>query len=321
MLALIRANGLAPDDITSYHIGYVLGPCINAGGRLDTARRSMKLLLAGTYDEAQMLAQELKELNDLRKELTQKAVDEAVRIIEQEGYEDDRVLVVYLPDCHESIAGIVAGRIRERYYRPTFIVTDAAQSAKGSGRSTENYSMFDEMVKCADLFLKFGGHPMAAGFSLEKERIPEMRRRLNENCTLSEEDMSEKVTIDVPMPIDYISEPLIEEFSVLEPFGKGNEKPLFAEAHLRLLNARILGKQKNVLKLRVMNPAGAVMDALYFGDPLEMREYLEEKYGKTRVQELFWGRGEGLELDVTYYPSVNEYMGRKSLQIVVKNYR
>ena len=321
MLALIRANGLAPDDITSYHIGYVLGPCINAGGRLDTARRSMKLLLAGTYDEAQMLAQELKELNDLRKELTQKAVDEAVRIIEQEGYEDDRVLVVYLPDCHESIAGIVAGRIRERYYRPTFIVTDAAQSAKGSGRSTENYSMFDEMVKCADLFLKFGGHPMAAGFSLEKERIPEMRRRLNENCTLSEEDMSEKVTIDVPMPIDYISEPLIEEFSVLEPFGKGNEKPLFAEAHLRVLNARILGKQNNVLKLRVMNPAGAVMDALYFGDPLEMREYLEEKYGKTRVQELFWGRGEGLELDVTYYPSVNEYMGRKSLQIVVKNYR
>lgn len=321
LLALIHANGLAPGDVKSYHIGYVLGPCINAGGRLDTARRSVRLFLSQSRDEAQILAQELKELNDLRKELTQKAVDEAVQIIDREGYGNDRVFVLYLPDCHESIAGIVAGRIRERYYRPTFVVTNGEQSAKGSGRSTEQYSMFDEMVKCSDLFLKFGGHPMAAGFSIEKEKIGEMRRRMNENCTLGEEDMMEKVSIDVPMPIDYISQSLIEEFSVLEPFGKGNEKPLFAEAHLQLLSARILGKQQNVLKFRVINRAGAVMDALYFGDPSEVREYLEEKYGGDRIQELFWGRGNGIEIDLTYYPSVNEYMGRKSLQIVVKNYR
>jgi single-stranded-DNA-specific exonuclease len=181
--------------------------------------------------------------------------------------------------------------------------------------------MFEEMVRCGDLFLKFGGHPMAAGFSLEKERIDEMRRRLNENCTLTEEDLMEKISIDVPMPIDYISEELVDELSLLEPFGKGNEKPLFAEAKLKALSARVLGKNANVLKLRVMNRAGKVMDALYFGDPEVVRTYLTEKYGPSRVQDLFWGRGEGLEMDLTYYPSVNEYKGQKSLQIVIKNYR
>ena len=319
--ALIQVNGLEQTVINSYHIGFVLGPCINASGRLDTARRSMKLLLSETREEAEKLAEQLKILNDERKRLTQEAVDLACEMIENGDYAKDRVLVVYLPECHESIAGIVAGRLRERYYRPTFVVTDAEACAKGSGRSTEAYSMFDEMVKCSDLFLKFGGHPMAAGFSLEKERIPEMRRRLNENCRLSEEEQMEKVTIDVPMPLDYISEKLIEELSVLEPFGKGNEKPLFADVKLKLLNARILGKNANVLKLRVVNRAGCVMDAMYFGEPDEVKQYLTEKCGAHAVQELFWGRGEGMELDVTYYPSVNEYMGRKSLQIVIKNFR
>lgn len=319
--ALIQVNGLDQNSISSYHIGFVLGPCINASGRLDTARRSMRLLLAEDENEAKELAQQLKELNDERKQLTQKAVEEACRKIESGEGKEDRVLVVYLPECHESIAGIVAGRLRERYYRPTFVVTDGKSSAKGSGRSTESYSMFEEMVKCQDVFLKFGGHPMAAGFSLEKERIDEMRRRLNENCTLSEEDQMEKVSIDVPMPIDYITEKLVAELSVLEPFGKGNEKPLFAEAGLLLLGARILGKHANVLKLRVQNRAGCCMDALYFGEPEEVRSYLTEKYGRAAVEALFWGRAENLTLDVTYYPSVNEYMGRKSLQIVIKNYR
>lgn len=319
--ALIAANGLDQQNINSYHIGFVLGPCINASGRLDTARRSMKLLLAKDMESAKDLAEELKNLNDERKNLTQAAVDEACEVIESGDYENDRVLVVYLPECHESIAGIVAGRLRERYYKPTFVVTRGGTSAKGSGRSTEAYSMFDEMVKCADLFLKFGGHPMAAGFSLEEERIPEMRRRLNENCTLSEEDQMEKVSIDVPMPVNYITEHLIDELSLLEPFGKGNEKPLFAEAGLSLLGAKILGKNANVLKLRIMNKAGCVMDAMYFGEPETVKQYLTDKYGAHKVQELFWGRGEGMTLDLTYYPSVNEYMGRKSLQIVIKNYR
>lgn len=318
--ALIQANGLDQQMLVAYHIGFVLGPCINASGRLDTARRSMALLLAESMESAKVLAEELKALNDERKNLTQEAVDEACEMIEAGEYDQDRVLVVYLPDCHESIAGIVAGRLRERYYRPTFVVTKGEHSAKGSGRSTEAYSMYDEMVKCADLFLKFGGHPMAAGFSLEEERIPEMRKRLNENCTLTAEDQMEKVSIDVPMPINYISEHLIEELSLLEPFGKGNEKPLFAEKGLKLLSARVLGKNANVLKLRIINSQGCVMDAMFFGNPEEVRSYLIEKYDEYKVQELFWGRGSDIELNMTYYPSVNEYKGRKSLQIVVKNF-
>lgn len=318
--ALIQVNGIDIHTVDSYHIGFVLGPCINASGRLDTARRSMRLLLSQNETEAMTLASELKELNDERKIMTQEAVDEACRVIDAEAYHKDRVLVVYLPHCHESIAGIVAGRLRERYYKPTFVVTDAEDCAKGSGRSIESYSMFEEMVKCGDVFMKYGGHPMAAGFSLEKTRVDELRRRLNENCTLTEQDMLEKVSIDVPMPLDYITEDLIDELQVLEPFGKGNEKPLFAERQIRLLSARILGKNKNVLKLRVANRAGKLMDALYFGDPEEMRLYLASRYGEDEVQALFWGRPGDLFLDLTYYPSVNEYMGRKTLQIVIKNY-
>lgn len=319
--ALMEACGLAPWEVTSYHIGFVLGPCINASGRLDTARRSMRLLLSENAEEARTFATQLKELNDERKTMTKAAVDEAVSMIEEGEYRKDRVLVVYLPKCHESIAGIVAGRLRERYYRPTFVVTDGEACAKGSGRSTESYSMFEEMVKCSDLFLKFGGHPMAAGFSLEKERIGEMRRRLNENCTLTAEQQMEKVSVDVPMPISYISERLVDELSLLEPFGKGNEKPLFAESGIQLLGARVLGKNANVLKLRVMNRAGRVLDAMWFGDPQEVREYLEARYGEQKIQELFWGRGDGITLDLAYYPSVNEYMGRRSLQIVIRHYR
>lgn len=324
MRALIQANNLDFESLSSYHIGFVLGPCINASGRLDTAKRSLRLLLAEDPKEAAELAGQLKELNDERKLLTQQAVDEACAMIEAgaDGLSlSDRVLVVYLSHCHESIAGIVAGRLRERYGKPAFVVTDGETSAKGSGRSIEAYSMFEEMVKCQDVFLKFGGHPMAAGFSLEKERIGEMRRRLNENCTLTREDMAERVMIDVPMPIDYLTEPLIRELSLLEPFGKGNEKPLFAERHLKLLSARIIGKNKNVVKLQVMNQAGCVMEALYFSDPQVFQDYLTEKYGDREVKKLFWGKVNNIELDVTYYPSVNEYMGRKTLQIVIKNFR
>ena len=321
--ALIQANNLDFDTLNSYHIGFVLGPCINASGRLDTAKRSLRLLLAKDAAEAELLAARLQQLNDERKELTQAAVDLACEQIDGSTEANDRVLVVYLPDCHESIAGIVAGRIRERYGKPTFVVTnaEAEDEAKGSGRSIEAYSMFEEMVKCQDLFRKFGGHPMAAGFSLPRSRIDEMRRRLNENCTMTEEDMAEKIMIDVPMPINYIRESLVEELSVLEPFGNGNEKPLFAERHLKLLSARILGKNANVLKLQVANATGCTMEALYFGIPDNILSYLTDKYGKNEVQKLLWGKVNQIEMDLTYYPSINEYQGRRTLQIVIKNFR
>ena len=321
--ALIQANNLDFATLNSYHIGFVLGPCINASGRLDTAKRSLQLLLAKDAEEAETLATQLKQLNDERKELTQAAVDLACEQIDGSGEANDRVLVVYLPDCHESIAGIVAGRIRERYGKPTFVVTNAEteDEAKGSGRSIEAYSMFEEMVKCQDLFRKFGGHPMAAGFSLPRSRIDEMRRRLNENCTMTDADMAEKVMVDVPMPIDYIRESLVEEFSVLEPFGNGNEKPLFAERGLKLLSARVLGKNANVLKLQVANRAGCTMEALYFGIPDNILSYLTDKYGKDEVQKLLWGKVNRIEMDLTYYPSINEYQGRRTLQIVIKNFR
>lgn len=319
--ALIAANGLKDAEITSYHIGFVLGPCINASGRLETAKHSLQLLLSEDSEEASVLAVRLKELNDARKQMTQEGVEQACRLIDTTELSGDRVLVVYLPGCHESIAGIVAGKLRERYYRPVFVVTDAEKGAKGSGRSIEAYSMFEEMVRCGDVFTKYGGHPMAAGFSLEKERIPEMRRRLNENCRLTPEDLTQKILIDVPMPVDYITEELIHGLDVLEPFGKGNEKPLFAEKHLNLLSARIMGKNRNVLKFLVSNDHGAMIEALYFGDTEALQAELRAYYGEEETQKLFWGKENSVYASFIYYPSVNEYQGRKTLQIVVRNYK
>lgn len=319
--ALIRAAGLEGAELTSYHIGFVIGPCINASGRLDTAKRSLRLLLCDDAEEAAVLAAELKSLNDERKDLTAKGVEQAVEQIETTSLKDDKVLVVYLPDCHESIAGIIAGRIRERYHKPVFVLTDGQEGVKGSGRSIETYSMFDEMIKCQELFSKFGGHPMAAGLSLPKENVEVFRKTINELCCLTEEDFVEKIMIDVPIPIDYITEELIEEFHVLEPFGKGNTKPLFAEKNLKLQKAAILGKNKNVLKFTVYNQNGTSMEALYFGDVEQMQGYLTEKYGSREMEKLFLGRANDICLSVTYYPTVNEFRDRRTLQIVIQNYR
>ncbi len=323
--ALVAAAGIPLSEVTAHQIGFVIGPCINASGRLDTAKLSLRLLLAETKEEADGIAMQLKALNDERKSLTAQALDEAIRKTQENGSAlKDRVLVVYLPDCHESIAGIVAGRLRERYNRPAFVLTQSAADpnvAKGSGRSIEAYSMYEEMAKCGDLFLKFGGHPMAAGFSLEVKRIPEMRRRLNENCSLTEEDLTEIVDIDVPMPIDYISEKVIAELSLLEPFGTGNPKPLFADRHLRVLSARIIGKNQNTVKMKLRGNNGCVMDALYFKGSDEFLQYLTGKYGEEEVRSLFWGHESHIDLDVTYYPSVNVYQGVKSLQIEIQNFR
>ena len=264
--ALIEANGLGGERITAYHVGFVLGPCINASGRLDR--------------------------------------EEAERIIESQGLSSDRVLVVYLPECHESLAGIIAGRLREKYYKPSFVLTKAEKGAKGSGRSIEAYSMYDELVKCSDLLEQFGGHPMAAGLSLAEENIDAFRKRLNEVCTLTEEELVPKVVIDVPMPISYLSRTLTEQLSVLEPFGKGNSKPLFAQKGLRVLNLRIFGKNQNVAKMCLMDGQGNSVDAVYFGAAKEFEQYVQQK-------EL---------ISVTYYPEINVYQGRESLQAVIRNY-
>lgn len=319
--ALIQANGLEDKEINSYHIGFVIGPCINAGGRLDTAKKGLQLFQEENPVKAAQLARELLTLNDSRKAMTAAGYEEAVELIESSDLKKDRVLVVYLPECHESLAGIIAGRIRERYYRPVFVLTDGEHGVKGSGRSIEGYSMFEEMQKCSDLFLNFGGHPMAAGCSLPKENVELLRRKLNELTTLTEEELTEKIVIDVPMPLDYISERLVKELELLEPFGKGNIKPVFADRNLELLSGRILGQNKNVLKLQVQNAAGRVMDAMYFGDIEQFCKYMAEQFGEQEMEKVFLGRPNRVRLSVIYYPSVNEYRGRRTLQIVIQHYR
>ncbi len=320
--ALIRACGLEGKQLVAYHIGFVIGPCINAGGRLDTARRALKLLLTSDANEAAALASSLCELNEERKDLTARGVEEASRMVEETELGNDRVLVIYLPGCHESIAGIIAGKIRERYYRPTLILTDSAEEGmlKGSGRSTEEYSMFDELVKCSDLLAKFGGHPLAAGLSLKAANLDAFRRRLNEVCTLTEDQMTAKVMIDVPMPLVYISEPFVEQLHVLEPFGKGNSKPLFAEKDLKILSARILGKNRNVLKLRVSGQGGSVMDAMSFGDPDALLDFLAEKFGESEKDAVLFGRPNNCTLSVVYYPQINEFRDVRTPQIIIEHY-
>lgn len=303
--ALIRVNGLERKRLTAYHIGFVIGPCINASGRLDTAKRALELLGAADLKDALELAGDLKALNDSRKALTVKGTEEAVRQIEGTALKEDRVLVVYLPECHESLAGIIAGRIRERYYRPCFVLTDGEEGVKGSGRSIEGYHMFEEMTKARELFTRYGGHPMAAGLSMEPDKVEELRIRLNENCTLTDEDLVPRVSYDAVLPIQYAGEPLIEELALLEPFGKGNEKPLFAAGNLLVKSARIIGKNANVLKLVLEDGKGTRMEAISFGDVEEELEYIE---GKERIS-------------ILYYPEMNEYMGRRTVQLVVTSYR
>ena len=304
MASLIRACGLEEKEIKSYHIGFVLGPCINAGGRLDTAKRSLNLLLQKDRAKADVMAAELKTLNDERKDMTQTGAEEAIEWIEKEGRSQDKVLVVYLPDCHESLAGIIAGRIREKYHKPVFVLTKGETSVKGSGRSIEAYSMYEEMVKCGDLLIQFGGHPMAAGLSIEEKNVGLFRKRLNENCTLTEEELRPKIVIDVPMPVSYLSRELTEQLKILEPFGKGNTRPLFAQKGLRVLNLRILGKNQNVAKMKLEDMGGTRIDAVYFGEADEFAAFVQKQE----------------TISVTYYPEINVYQGRETLQAVIRNY-
>ncbi len=301
---LIRVNGLEDSKITAYHVGFVLGPCINASGRLDTAARSLALLNAENQGEAAKLAGDLTALNQSRKSLTEEGKEAAIHQVENTDLKNDRVLVIYLPDCHESIAGIIAGRIREKYHKPTFVLTKGENSAKGSGRSIEAYSMYEELVRCADLLIQFGGHPMAAGLSIEEKNIEKFRRRLNQNCSLTEEDLQPKIVIDVPMPISYITKNLIRQIALLEPFGKGNTKPLFAQKGLKVLDAVVVGRNRNVAKVRLMDPQGTVMDGVYFGEADEFVRFIKDRSS----------------VSVTYYPEINQFRGREDIQIVIQNY-
>lgn len=303
--ALMQCTGVDTSNLNTYHIGFVIGPCINAGGRLDTAKRALELLNASNRREAVTLAADLKELNDSRKEMTEEGVEEAVRQIESSSWKDDQVLVVYLPKCHESIAGIIAGRIKERYYRPTFVLTRGETGVKGSGRSIEAYDMFAEMSRCRELFTKFGGHKLAAGLSLEEENVEVFRKRINELANLTEEDLQMKVSIDMRLPFPYINEELIHELKILEPFGKGNGKPLFAESKLRVIQPRIFGKNRNVLKCRLEDQQGNQMEAVYFGEVEDCLQQMEKKQ----------------IMSFTYYPTVNEYMGKRTIQLTIVNYQ
>lgn len=304
--ALIAVNQLNPMAISAYHIGFVIGPCLNAGGRLDTAYMALELLMSETKEEAESRAGELKALNESRKEMTRQGVNKAVNMIESTTLCDDNVLVIYLPDCHESLAGIIAGRIRETYYKPVLVITDGEEGLKGSGRSIENYNMFEELVKVRDCLDKFGGHPMAAGLSLKKEKLDELREKLNNNSTLTDEDLVEKIWIDIALPFAYATEELIYELKKLEPFGKGNTKPVFATRNVTVIDYRLIGSNRNVLKMMLKDEAGTVMPGICFADAAK----LEEKI-----------RSEGNVMSILYYPDINEYNGNKSVQIVVTDFR
>ena len=302
---LIRVNNLEPENISPYHIGFILGPCLNASGRLDTAKRALQLLLADSREEAAVLAGDLKNLNESRKEMTAQGLEKAIEQVESTSMMEDTVLVVFLPECHESLAGIIAGRLRERYHNPSFVLTRGEEGVKGSGRSIESYSMYEKLCECKEYLTKFGGHPMAAGLSLEEENVERFRRKLNEQSGLTEEDLVEKVTIDVPMPIHYIRKDLVQELSLLEPFGKGNEKPLFAQKNLWVSQMRVFGKNRNVVKMRLTDENGYPMDGVYFGNG---DEFAEEGRGKRKIS-------------IVYYPDINMYQGRESLQVIIRHYQ
>lgn len=318
--SLIEKTVGGSNQLTSYHIGFVIGPCLNASGRLDTAKRALELLMVKTKKEADLLAEDLKALNDSRKEMTLLGVEEAKKIVEEQLMKD-KVLVVYLPSCHESLAGIIAGRLREVYHKPTFVLTKGKEAVKGSGRSIEAYHMYEEMNKCNELFSRYGGHKLAAGLSLPEENVDKFRRIVNQMCQLTEEELIDKVSIDMQLPIQYINEELIQELEVLEPFGKGNTKPHFAEKDLEVIRLQVLGKNRNVLKLRVRDKSGCEVDGIFFGEVEEVLTYMSEKYGEKTLDRVMKGRPSGMNMAFVYYPKVNEYNGMRDVQILIQQYR
>lgn len=320
--ALMEVCGISPEQVRAYHIGFILGPCFNAAGRLDTIVHALALLESKEYDQALALAGELWAMNEERKELTRVGTERAVELIEHATWKNEHVYLVYIKDCHESVAGIIAGRLRERYYRPVLVFTDASEEGqiKASGRSIDDYDMFTELSAFRNLFLRFGGHKMAAGLTMEKKNLEILRDGLNARCTLTQTQLMPLVMIDAAMPLGYISEEVIADLEKLEPFGRANEKPLFAQQHLSVLRLSRIGKNRNVVKMSVMGPEGIIMDALYFGDTDVFFDFLEEEYGRDNVAAALRGMRNTIDIGVTYYPQINEFQGKRSLQIVIQNY-
>lgn len=320
--ALMEVCGISQEQVRAYHIGFILGPCFNAAGRLDTIVHALALLESKEYDQALALAGELWAMNEERKELTRVGTERAVEIIEHATWKNEHVYLVYIKDCHESVAGIIAGRLRERYYRPVLVFTDSSEEGqiKASGRSIDDYDMFTELSAFRNLFLRFGGHKMAAGLTMEKKNLEILRDGLNARCTLTQTQLMPLVMIDAAMPLGYISEEVITDFEKLEPFGRANEKPLFAQQHLSVLRLSRIGKNRNVVKMSVMGPEGIIMDALYFGDTDVFFDFLEEEYGRDNVAAALRGMRNTIDIGVTYYPQINEFQGKRSLQIVIQNY-
>ena len=319
--ALIRVHDLNPAKLSAYHIGFVIGPCFNATGRLDSAEKTLELLECNNDREAIFLAAELKKMNESRKDMTEKAVDEAVQIVEEKEMWKDKVMVIYLPKCHESLAGIVAGRIKEKYARPTIVLTNGEECVKGSGRSIDAYSMYEELSKCKELFLKYGGHKLAAGLSLEEDKVEVLRKVLNENCTLTEEDMEEKIVIDVPMPLSFVTKDFLKQLELLEPFGVGNAKPIFAQKNITFLSMLKMGKNKNMAKFSVADEEGKRFTMILFRDLEQFLETVEQKYGRKVLQDFIGNRaGVAVKMNVIYYPSINEFRGAQELQFVIQHW-
>ena len=319
--ALKKACGLEDKEITAYHLGFVIGPCLNASGRLDSAKKGLELLLMEDDEEAKNLAQEIVDLNDARKNMTKEGVDRAINIIDSTDINNDNILVVYIPDIHESLAGIVAGRVKEQYNKPTIILTKSEEGVKGSARSIEEYNMFEELLACKELLDKFGGHPMAAGLSLQEDKVDELRIALNNKCELTDEDLTRKIMIDSSLPLEYLNLHLIEELNVLEPFGKGNAKPVFGVRDAKITKAMLLGKDKNVLKLKLLTNNNITIDAMIFNDLENFESKIIEKYGNEELDNLYNKSNNNIPMDFTFYPSINEWNGNKSIQIVVNGIR
>ena len=319
--ALKKACGLEDKEITAYHLGFVIGPCLNASGRLDSAKKGLELLLMEDDEEAKNLAQEIVDLNDARKNMTKEGVDRAINIIDSTDINNDKILVVYIPDIHESLAGIVAGRVKEQYNKPTIILTKSEEGVKGSARSIEEYNMFEGLLACKELLDKFGGHPMAAGLSLQEDKVDELRIALNNKCELTDEDLTRKIMIDSSLPLEYLNLHLIEELNVLEPFGKGNSKPVFGVRDSKITKAMLLGKDKNVLKLKLLTNNNITIDAMIFNDLENFESKIIEKYGNEELDNLYNKSNNNIPMDFTFYPSINEWNGNKSIQIVVNGIR
>ena len=319
--AIIKENGLEDKKIGTYHLGFVIGPCINAAGRLDTAKKGLKMLLAENEKEATKFAKEILELNDKRKKMTMEGVESAIKIIEGSSIINDKVIVVYIPNIHESLGGIIAGRIREKYNTPTFILCKGEKFVKGSGRSIEEYNMFERLLECDELLEKFGGHPMAAGLSIKEENIEPFRKKLNETSRLKDEDLVKKIRIDSVLPLCNIDFKMIEDLSKLEPFGKSNEKALFGVKNINVIKASILGKNRNVLKLKMKSKENKIYDGIFFGEIEKFEEYIKEKYNMGELSKLYDGQYNDINLDFVFYPSINEYNGNTNIQIIIQNYR